>query len=68
MCQTLTVPEKTRTASATAWSMASAWVARRSLLLSLRSVSTPASGASRKVGIWLVKPTTPRRSADPLTR
>ena len=33
-----------------------------------RSAASPASGDSRKMGIWLTKPSTPRSTDDPVRR
>ena len=47
---------------------ARACVQTSTLALIQRSTQTPAKGASRKVGIWPVKPTMPSSHADPVSR
>ena len=68
MCQIWMTPVSASAARMADWSIASTWVATRTRYRSRRSTQTPAKGASKKVGIWLAKPTTPRRTAEPVRR
>ena len=56
-----------RIARISAWSAATLCVTTSSARLFTRSASTPANGAAAKVRIWLLKPTTPRSSSDPVS-
>ncbi len=55
-------------ASSSDWTMARVWVQMRTWRRSERSTITPASGASRNVGIWPAKLTVPSSSADFVNR
>src|SRR5882762_7747551 len=68
MYATVMVDVNTRSASATDWSIDSTCVTSRMRWRSHRSTHTTAMGASSSVGICPQKPTTPRRSTDPVSR
>ena len=68
MSATVMTPMNVGTASASDCSADSTCVMTRMRCRSQRSTSTPANGASSRVGIWPQKPTTPRSSADPVSR
>src|SRR5258705_1248652 len=68
MYATVMVDVNTRRASASDWSIDSTCVTSRMRCRSHRSTHTPAIGASSSVGICPQKPTTPRRSTDPVSR
>jgi hypothetical protein len=67
-CQTVTCPRSVRRESASAARREDACVAIRIRRLSALSARAPPTEAKRKTGIWPAKPTSPRRTADPVRR
>ena len=67
-CQTATVPVRVSTARISAWHMARLCVTIIVRCRFQRSVNTPATGARKKLGIWLQKPTSPNRNAELVSR
>ncbi len=61
-------PLSVSTASANDCSIETVCVAMRSRRRSQRSMNSPAKGPRRNAGNWPAKPTSPRSSADPVSR
>jgi hypothetical protein len=63
-----TQPCQVSSASVSACSIASIWVVIIRRRRSMRSDQTPPSGANNRIGTWLAKPSSPRTSAESVSR